>query len=512
MSSLSVLAGPNALSRLDDIISHRSQYEQPRRDTIRKSQIDFERAASDADRYNVLRNLYESYRSFKVDSALIVAGQRLDLARRMGTHSKIASASINLAEAYTRSGSVDRALQILDTLNSAWLESYHLKYYNSVYREALRIKILSAFLPAEKNQAKIRLSELVDSALKYSPPPSRSHYTLMAEKLCDAGLYAEAITTVEDASRRHDFSQDPAMLYTIGDIYLKSGNKDKAKDFLVQAAILDISSGNKEYRSLISLASLLLEEGDINRAFEYINCALEDAEFSHANIRTAEIMKIMPVIDKAFHDQQRIVVTRTRFFLIASGVMIILLLILVAWYVKALRVKRRMLATIKQFNHQLEEKNEALAKADSLKLHYVNILLKAYSEYISRLKVSRKKLYRWLKMGMQDKAFDMVKSNRIETEDISAFQNLFDEAFLSMFPEFISRVNHLLKEDVVLKDPNHLTPELRIIALMKLGVESTEEISSLLHYSSQTVYNLRSSIRSMLAVPWDEFVMRLKEV
>lgn len=510
--SLSVFADSATLDSLDYMIRNRSQYESLRRESIRKSLIDFESASNDTDRYNVLRSLYEAYRPFRIDSALIVARMRLDIARRLGNHSKIASASLNLAEGYTRVGSVDRAIMILDTLNVDWLEPYHQKYRSSVYREALRIKSVTAILPQEREDALLHLRELADAAIKDSPSTSRGHYTLMAEKLCDAGLYAEAVSIVEDACQRFDFSEDPAMLYTIGDIYLRADETQRAKEYLARSAMLDISSGTKEYRSLISLASLLFDEGEVSRAFEYINCALEDAEFSHANLRTAEIMKSMPVIDRAFHDAEHKVVVRTRIFLVAAGILVLILLVLVAWYVDALRANRRMLATIESINCRLAEQNEALAKADSLKLHYVNILMKAYSEYIERLKAFRKNVYRCLKAGQQEKAYDLVKSNRIESGDITAFQTLFDEAFLSMFPEFVPRVNRLMMVDVELKDSKHLTPELRIIALMKLGIVSTDEISLMLHYSNQTVYNLRSSIRSMLAVTWEEFEDELKQI
>lgn len=497
------------LDSLDRIVSIRSRFEEPRREAIRRARAESERATNDGDRYGALRNLYEAYRSFRIDSALIVAHERLDIARRMGVPSKIASATINLAEGYTRSGSVDRAILILDTLNPGWLEEYHMKYRSGVYREALRMKSMTAILPAEKEDALRRLKVLSDSALKESKPQSRGYYTLLGEKLCDAGLYKEAVATIEDAASRFDFSQDAAMLYTIGDIYLKAGEKAKAREYLTHAALLDLSSGTKEYRSLISLALLLFDEGEVTRAFHYINCAFEDAEFSHANLRTAEIMESMPVIDKAFHDTERQVALRTRAFLIAAGIMVVVLLLLVAWYVKALRAKRRMYSTIEAINSSLAEKNEALAKADSLKLHYINTLMKACSEYISRLKAFRKNVYRTLKTGQVEKALDLAKSNRMEAADVAAFQELFDEAFLSMFPDFIEQVNGLMKERVELKEPGHLTPELRLIALMKLGIVSTDEISSLLHYSSQTVYNLRTSVRSMINIPWEEFEKKI---
>lgn len=501
---------PN-LNRLDDVIRNRHSYEVEKREGIAKALTDYEKSHDDESRYNALRGLYESYRSYRVDSALIVAHKRLDIARRLGIPSKIASASINLAEGYTRSGSVDLAINILDTLHPSFLENHHIKYRNAVYREAYRSKAYNSVLQEEKDAAFSRLKALNDSALNESPETSRGYYTLTAEKLCDAGLYRQAIATVKEAEKQYDFSNDPAMLATIGNIYLQAGDIDKAIDYLSSSAILDITSGTKEYSSLITLTNILLNQGDIKRAFEYINCAFEDAEFSHANLRTAEIMKIMPVIDKTFHNKEKETSRLTLFFLIAAGIMVIALLILVAWYVKALRAKRKMMATIREINNSLEERNKALAEADALKLHYINLLMKANSEYISRLKAFRKNVYRSLKTNRIDNALDLVKSTREEANDIAAFQELFDQAFLSIFPDFIETMNGFMKEPIELKEPLRLTPELRVMALMKLHMDSTEEISALLHYSNQTVYNLRTTIRGMLNIPWEEFERRLKE-
>lgn len=499
------------LQQLDEVIKSRSKYETQKRGEIEKARIEFERASDDEARYNALRSLYENYRSFRIDSALIVAHLRLEIARRLGSPSKIASATINLAEGYTRSGSLDHAVEILDTLQRANLENYHLKYSNAVYREALRTKINSTPLQSEKENIIRRLKQFSDSALIESPKTSKGYYTLTAEKLCDAGLYSEAIAIIEEAQQNYDFAGDAAMLSTIGDIYIKSGDRRRAIECLANSAILDISSGTKEYRSLITLASLLMEEGDLKRAFDYINCAFEDAEFSHANLRTAEIMKIMPAIDKAFHETEKEKRTITTIFLIIASILVIVCLLLLAWYVKALNAKHQMLATIETINKRLAEKNDALAAADALKLHYINILMKANSEYISRISNFRKSVFRCLKANQYDKAIDIVRDKRNEANDILIFQELFDETFLSMFPNFIDDVNEFMKEKINLKESSKLTPELRVIAMMKLKMASTEEISSLFHYSNQTVYNLRTSIRSMLNISWEDFENKITQ-
>ncbi len=491
------------LKRLDETIRMRHQYEEPRREQIRKSIAEYQRATDDTARYNALRNLYENYRSFRIDSALIVARQRLDIARRIGEPSKIASASINLAEGYTRLGSANIALHILDTLNPKGLQDYHLKYLNSVRREAYRTKLKSTILEEDQMDLRKKFGEYSDSLLHLSDKNSRGYYTLTAERYSDSGLHDYAVNTIEQAKHQYDFSEDPAMLATIGEIYLKAGQREKAKEYLAAAATLDITSGIKEYRSLTFLTSILLEEGDIDRAFEYITCAFEDAQFSHASYRTTEIMEIMPVIDRAFHESEVQKNRNVRTFLIVGGILMTAAVMLLIWYIKALHSNRRMLTTIEDINSKLAEQNDALAKADALKLDYIRTLMKANSAYITRLTDFRKNIYRLLKTGKYEDALQLSKSRRNETSAITVFQELFDEAVLSIFPSFREDINEYMKEKIEVTD--RLTPELRVIAMMKLGIASTDEISSMFHYSNQTVYNLRNSIRNMINIPWEEF-------
>lgn len=498
------------LTRLDGIIKEKYLYETEYNRAITKARIDFNSSHSPSDQYNTLRSLYELYRSYRIDSALIVAEKRLDVATKLGDRSKIASASLNLAEGYTRSANPDRALAILDSLDESYLEEYHKKYRNSIYRSALMMKASTALLSSDRMQANDRLRSFRDSAFNQTPANSRGYLTLKAEKLRDAGLYDEAVAEMEKAHRQFDFSNDAAMLYTMGEIYIDAGQTQKGMECLARSAIIDISSGKKEYKSLILLANLLFEQGDIDRAFNYINCAFEDAAFSHANIRTAEIMQSMPLIDRAFHLQEQEIRKRTGLFLICSGVLIAFLLIFIMLLVRINNQKRRMMSTIEGINRRLEEQNVALKGADTLKLQHIKNLMYAYSTYISRLRDYRKGVYRLLKTGQTQKALDTVKSNSADAADVAAFQEMFDEAFLSIYPDFPERLNKYLKEPVEWKKGHRLSPELRVAAMISLGMTSTEEISEMLHYSAQSVYNLRSSLKAMLRIDLKEFETAIK--
>ena len=505
-------AADSDLKDLDRIVANHQRYEAIKREEINKARAEYENAKSDSDRYNALRGLYEEYRSFRIDSALIVSDTRLAIARRMGIETKIASASLNLAESYVKSGLADEALHILDTISTDKLEDYHIKYRNSIYSNAYSLKSKTALLPADRIAALEQLRKLREETLDTRDKETRGYYTLRAEQLKDAGMFQEAVAMIEEAHRKFDFSNDAAMQYTMGEIYLAAGQKEKAKSALINAARIDLSSGVKEYRALILLASLLFDEGDVKRAFEYINCAFEDSHFSNASLRAPEIMAYMPVIDQAFHAYEQENSRRTKIFLWITVVMVIVLAGITGLLWRTLKANRRMMKEISKFNDRLADRNRKLMEADSLKLSHINNLMLSNAKYIARIKEYRKSIYRLMKTGQYEKAMDTLKSDRSDSKDIAAFHEMFDEAFLSMFPDFISSVNRLLKQPIELKDPNHLTPELRIMALMRLGMSSTEEISGILHYSSQTVYNLRSSIRNLTDLPKEELEKAIRKI
>lgn len=498
-----------ALDNLDMTISQKSLYENSLRREIDSAQNIYLNSQTLTDQYNSLRRVYELYRSFRIDSALIVAQKRLEVARQIGDKSKATSATLNLAEGYVKSGNAEKAIFLLDTIDRNNLATYHQKYLNNIYRNAYELKAETAFLSSDRIADLKKLETYRDKSLEESDPKSRSYLTLKAEILNDAGLYKEAIAQMEEANKIFDFSGDAYMLYTMGKMYKDGGNQDKAIESLAKSAMLDISQGTKEYKSLILLASLLLQNGDIDRASYYINCAFDDIEFSKANMRSVELMNGMTVIEKAFNETQQERNSRKRWEFAIALSLIAVLFITVILLVRQYMAKHQIVRKTERINRELNEKNEQLKQADILKLRHINSLMAVNATYISRLKGFRKKIYQLLKTGQSAKALSLLKSEKAQNEDISEFQQLFDDAFLSMYPDFLLQIQPYLNSKPELKD-GRLTPELRIAALMKLGVSSTDEIAHLLNYSNQTVYNLRYTLKNMLNVSWEEFEKSLR--
>lgn len=498
------------LIQLDGMLSNRAVYEQAKRAEIIENRANYESSTTPLDRYNSLRGLYTAYRSYRIDSAMIVADARLNVAREIGDPHKIASATLNLAESYVKSGMTDKAIAIMDTLDMASLERYHIKYRIGLYITAYRAKLSGALLPHDRMEALERLRYYSGEATRESPVGTLGYYTLQAEHLRDAGMYNEAVAVMEEAARNYDISGDAAMQYTMGETYMSTGETDKAIECLARSAIIDIMNGVKEYKAMILLSSLLFENGELERAFRYINCAFDDAEFSRSSLRTAEVMRSMPVIDASFHTAEKQMNERTNRMLILACVLVVLLILSLSVVIMEYRTNKRILASMARMNEELEQKNQELIKADSLKLRHINMLMQAYASHIASLRDFRKTVYRLLTTSQMERAVEMVKSDKVEALDIASFHEMFDEAFMSMYPDFIQEVERYTANPVKIKTPGRLTPELRIAAMLRLGVDSADEIASMMHYSVQTVYNLRSALKGMLKVTWEEFITCMK--
>jgi len=93
----------------------------------------------------------------------------------------------------------------------------------------------------------------------------------------------------------------------------------------------------------------------------------------------------------------------------------------------------------------------------------------------------------------------------------------FDHVFIKIFPNFITDFNALFhKEDQIWpKEDEVLTTDLRIFALIRMGISDTETIAKILEYSEKTIYVYKMRMKAKAIVPGDQFdhdVMAIKAV
>ena len=510
-SAASTADGDTLLRRLDHTIAVRDSLCSERRlgiqSTLRRAET---ATGGDAELYGIYRDLYGLYLSYRVDSALWVAEKRLRCAINMADKAKIISASLNLAESYSSSADYYNTLQTLDTLDRSAMQQYHLKYLYNIYSSTYMRMAKADAIQSRRLLYDSKVRTYRDSLLEFYGDDTPEYYNIKSTQLADAGYWQQALELMLKCQERFGIDDNPRALGLMAKIYGQSGDRHLQKRYLALSAILDLQAGKKDYASLMELAKLLNEDHDHERAYRYIRCALEDASFCNARSRTAEILESVPIIDAAYNQAERDEKMRMR--MLAAIIAVLTILLGVALFVTRhhLRKNKHIAAALDETNNRLAMTNERLTEANEVKERCITELFDAHGSYIERFVEYRKQVYRLMKTSQFDAASAMTKSTQFESDETRRLYAHFDTIFLSIYPRFIADYNDMVTPEARLDSESvALTPELRVLALMRLGITASSHIAKVLNYTPQTVYNYRSRLKSVLAIDYDTFMARL---
>lgn len=358
-----------------------------------------------------------------------------------------------------------------------------------------------------------------DSILQITPPTDISYYLVSSTKDIMQGDYDKALQTMNEA---YELGELRAMVaYTLSDIYKHKGDKEQEKIYLAESAIADLQAGVKEYISLQELGTLLFAEGDVDRAYTYMKTSMEDAIFCNARLRTLEISRMLPLINQTYdikiaQEKKRLVSV----FIVTITLAVILFIALLYIYSQVQKLssirkyQKKMNLELKDVNEELNSINSELTDANLIKEEYIGYLFKICSSYIDKLENFRITVNRQIKTGQIKELDKMTSSSSLVADELKEFYKNFDTVFLNIYPNFVEDFNALLKDDEKIepKEGDLLNPELRIYALVRLGISDSVKIADFLHYSPQTIYNYRLKIRNKIKIPKDEFFTVLSKI
>lgn len=535
--SLSGKAGnaEQGLKELDKVVKSPEKYIQRKEEQLAKWKLQRQQVQTDEQRMKIDALLADQYKTYIADSALYFAQEQLRLAEQLGED--VDKSRMLLAEIRIITGMYRESMDLLAEVDRSSLSEGSLGDYYHLYQNlygAMRDYAIGEELQWEYER---KMALYQDSLLMLSPKGSDDYVLVKADQWMRQGEYQRALelllpyyATLDPDSREMGYTA-----YAVANVYRHMGEKEKEKDYLIVSALSDLKCGVKEYISLRELATLLYEEGDIRRAYTYMRRAMEDAAFCNARLRTIEVSQVLPIINEAYRLQREKQQRQMSVYLLCISILA-LFLILLAFYLRR-QMKRLALAKrevgkaneqlkllneelqvlntrLADSNTRLQLTNQNLAEVNYIKEAYIGRFLDLCSTYIGKLDTYRRSLNKKAMNGQTEELFRELKSTQFVEEELEEFYANFDTAFLRLFPDFVQEFNALLAEgeEVMLKPGELLNTELRIFALIRLGITDSNKIAQFLRYSLKTIYNYRTKMRNKARGVRDDFEQEVMHI
>jgi len=472
--------------------------------------------------YNIYLQLYEEYKAFKYDSAYNYAMKLQEIALQLEDPSKIAYSRLKLGFSLLSSGMFKETLDSLNKLNiSGSPDSIKAEYYALLGRYYYDLGDFDNdpyYTPAYDDKG----NRYLDSALQLYPPGSfySSYYKGLKE--IKSNQRPSALSDFKELMRRPGLSWHELALTasTLSDIYINNGQTDTAIELLIRAAIADIKSSTKETAAMFNLAQLLYKKGDVKNASSYIEAAIRDASFYGARQRKVQVSAILPLIEgekvSRVESQKKTLVTYSVITTLLLLVVIVLAII-VFRQVNKLKVAQKIITEahnkVQVINQQLVETNHKLSEANKIKEEYIGYFFNADSEFFAKIEKFKKSLEQKIAYRKWEDIISVVNNINLKKEKEELLQN-FDKVFLKLFPDFVKGFNALFREEdrIQLKDNEFMNTDLRIFALIRMGIHENEKIARILEYSVNTINTYKTKIKNKSTVPNEEFEHRIMEI
>jgi hypothetical protein len=502
------------LQALDKLISHKAEYLQKKESRLDRLKQRLASTPDAATRYTLCNQIFHEYVHYQADSAFAYILRKEALLPQIDYPEARHEIAINRAQVLGVRGMYGEVRPLLDSLDartmSAELRNY---YYRTYYHYYDWVSDFSTYTTEKKKfQA---YTDLYRDSILLSEAPSIDRDIIQAEKYVALGRSSEALVILQGLLGRHPTQRQLTYIYyTTSAAYESTDERQQRIYYLAKTALEDLQLSIREYASLQKLAYLMYEEGDIERAYRYLDCSMTDAVACGANLRSFEVAHFFPIIDRTYRGQvlRRQHVYRASLILVSALLLILVAVILYLYYSK--RALSRTRRSLTEALEQLKTVNEELAQTGKIKEVYIARYLDRCVTYLDRFEQYRRSLTKLAMTSRIEELYKQIKSDEFIRKERKAFYTEFDKAFLEIFPHFIDNFNALLNENerIYPKQGELLSTELRIFALIRLGVTDSNRIANFLGYSLATVYNYRSKMRNRAVADKDLFekeVMKL---
>lgn len=533
--NIAVVFGNNELDSTLSVLDHEvklaavySEAKERRIETLRIQRDEVNHIP--AQTYLLNRELYKEYKDYISDSAIHYLNLNLDIARILNDSGKMYETRIALAYLFVRLGMYKEATDMLEKVDRSSMDKLQLPNYYIAYRELYLGLGQYSQNTTERSYYWSKAKMFNDSVRNTVSEASEEYLQILEKSLRLDSAYQEALI-VNDQRLKLVTSDMPGyalVTFHRSLLYRKMGDIENEKKYLALSAISDIRLSIRDNASIPILANLLMEDGDINRAYLYIRSSLDNIQKYNTRIRSSEILNIQMIIDREYNRRNEEKSLQLQSLLIIACLLSILLIMSIIFlykYLKRYRHSAKKLeetnAELASFNQKLREMNKELkssnlevAEANHIKEEYIAYFLNVCSKYILKLDDYRKMVRKKLLGRNYEELYKITQDNTLVEDEMRDLFTNFDTMFINLFPDFIKEFNGLLMSDeqIAVKMGEVLTTELRIYALIRLGITDSSKIADFLGYSVNTIYNYRTKMKNKSKVSREEFELFVKKI
>ena len=511
LSLQTVNAQQNDISRLydtiDSLIENRKDLFVEKEIRLKVLKDDLQRSTSEDQLFKINERIYDEYMAYDFDSAYYYINKNVERQRALGDADRFAASAVRMAHILAVSGIFNNARLLLNEVRVQDISKENkINYYEQQSELNLFRSEMANFTPLFPAYID-SMQHYRQKILEIAPHDSYNYIFNLATYTCEQGEVDQAIKMLEDylPQLRQGERHYSVITSTLAYFYTHKNQPETREKYLLLSAISDLRGCILENNSLRELSIILLDRQEYKKAYNYIQLASADAKRYGSRLRSLQVARLTPLITEAYDAERAHTQRRTNILLVVLSVITLLLVVAIIFVLFLIRKRRAVMEKIHAMNLELERRNAVIEKANNemkesnrIKDEYIGRFLELSSNYIQRGEERAKLLNRLARDKKMAELYAELKSTASLNESVRLFYQNFDTAFLNIYPNFIKEVNCLMADgnQFEVDEAHKLTTELRILALIRLGINDNQKIADILRSSITTIYTYRSRLKA----------------
>lgn len=492
---------------IDSLIEHRSELLAEKEIRLKALKDGLQEGLDEDQLFKLNERIYDEYMAYNFDSAYYYINKNVERQRALGHADRFAASAVRMAHILAVSGIFNNARLLLNEVRVEDISTANkIDYYEQQSELNLFRSEMANFTPLFPAYVD-SMQHYRQKILEIAPHDSYNYIFNLATYTCEQGEVDKAIKMLEDylPKLRQGDRHYSIVTSTLAFFYTHKDQPETREKYLLLSAISDLRASILENNSLRELSIILLERQEYKKAYNYLQQASADAKLYGSRLRSLQAARLAPLITQAYDTERVRTQNRTYILLAILSVITLLLIGTIAFILSMMRKRRAAIEKINTLNQELERRNAAIEAANNemkesnrIKDEYIGRFLELSSNYIQRDEERAKLLNRLARDKKMAELYTELKSSSSLNESIRLFYQNFDTAFLNIYPNFIKEVNSLMANgnQFEVDGGQKLTTELRILALIRLGINDNQKIADILRSSITTIYTYRSKIKS----------------